>query len=155
MELAQRYTISDSTKNAYDSNDNKLIHPGEKVYLHKSSNYLKETHTATIVSESNYKVEKIIAAVYAYQVDNGGEWSKIQLDLVEVFTENDPCDTWEITDCAIKAVLECCEGKLPKRAFIPNDAGDKRRMHQSTEAVLYGQFIPFPSSPVFPSMFCP
>jgi len=66
------------------------------------------------------KGKKITAAVYAYQVDNDGEWGEIQFDLVEksawveVFAENDPCDTWEITDCAINAVLECCEGKLPK-----------------------------------------
>ncbi len=71
------------------------------------------------------KGKKITAAVYAYQVDNDGEWGEIQFDLVEksawveVFAENDPCDTWEITDCAINAVLECDEGKLPKRAFIP------------------------------------
>ncbi len=71
------------------------------------------------------KGKKTTAAVYAYQVDNDGEWGEIQFDLVEksawveVFAENDPCDTWEITDCAINAVLECCEGKLPKRAFIP------------------------------------
>lgn len=71
------------------------------------------------------KGKKITAAVCAYQVDNGGEWGEIRFDLVEksawveVFAENDPCDTWEITDCAISAVLECGEGKLPKRAFTP------------------------------------
>lgn len=71
------------------------------------------------------KGKKITAAVYAYQVDNGGEWGEIQFDLVgksawvEVFAENDPCDSWKITDCAINAVLKCDEGKLLKRAFIP------------------------------------
>lgn len=71
------------------------------------------------------KGQKITAAVYAYQVDNDGEWGEIQFDLVEksawveVFAENDPCDSWKITDCAINAVLEYDEGTLPKKAFIP------------------------------------
>ena len=71
------------------------------------------------------KGKKITAAIYAYQVDNDGEWGEIQFDLVEksawveAFAENDPCDTWKITDCAINAVLGCDEGKLPKRAFFP------------------------------------
>lgn len=69
------------------------------------------------------KGKKIIAAAYAYQVDNGGEWGEIQFDLkkgtawVETFAENDPCDTWEITDAAIQAVLE--DGKkLHKNKLI-------------------------------------
>ncbi|MBR4331389.1 MAG: hypothetical protein IKP72_01785 [Clostridia bacterium] len=55
--------------------------------------------------------KKITAAVYAYQVDNSGEWGEIQFDLkertawVETFAENDPCDTWEITDAVIHVVL--------------------------------------------------
>ena len=49
------------------------------------------------------KGQKITAAVYAYQVDNGGEWGEIQFNLVEksawveVFADNDSCDSWEIT----------------------------------------------------------
>ncbi len=58
VEPAQRYTISGSTKNAYNSDDNKLIHPGEKVYLRKSgNNNLTGTGTVTIVSGSSYTVE--------------------------------------------------------------------------------------------------
>lgn len=69
--------------------------------------------------------KKITAAAYAYQVDNGGAWGEIQFDLkkrsarVETFAENDPCDTWEITDAAIQAVLSCAAGKLPKTILIP------------------------------------
>ena len=69
--------------------------------------------------------KKITAAVYAYQVDNGGEWGEIQFDLekgtawVETFAENDPCDTWEITDVAIQAIMKTNFGKLPKGALIP------------------------------------
>ena len=69
--------------------------------------------------------KKITAAVYAYQVDNGGEWGVLRFDLkektawVETFAENDPCDTWEITDAAIQAILERKEDKLPKKALTP------------------------------------
>ena len=69
--------------------------------------------------------KKITAAVYAYQVDNGGEWGEIQFDLkekttwVENFAENDPCDTWEITDAAISAVLVYKREKMPKMELIP------------------------------------
>lgn len=67
----------------------------------------------------------ITAAVYEYRVDNGGAWGEIQFDLiektawVEVFAEKDLCDTWEITDYAINAVLECNHDKLPKKAPMP------------------------------------
>lgn len=58
VEPAQRYTISASTKNAYASDDNKLIHPGEKVYLRGYNNYnLKSTGTVTAVSGTSYTVE--------------------------------------------------------------------------------------------------
>ncbi|MBR3764878.1 MAG: HlyD family efflux transporter periplasmic adaptor subunit [Clostridia bacterium] len=58
VEPAQRYTISGSTKSAYDADDNKLIHPGEKVYLRSYNNYtLKSTGTVTIVSGTSYTVE--------------------------------------------------------------------------------------------------
>ena len=69
--------------------------------------------------------KKITAAVYAYQVDNDGDWGEIQFDLekgtawVETFAENDPCDTWEITDAAIQAILSCEKGNLPKSSLIP------------------------------------
>lgn len=69
--------------------------------------------------------KKITAAVYAYQVDNGGEWGEIQFDLekgtawVEIFAGNDPYDTWEITDVAIRTVLSCGEGKWQKNILIP------------------------------------
>ena len=55
--------------------------------------------------------KKIAAAAYAYQVDNGGAWGEIQFDLekgtawVETFAENDPYDTWEITDAAIQEIV--------------------------------------------------
>ncbi len=67
--------------------------------------------------------KKITATVYAYQVDNGGEWGEIQLDLkektalVEKFAENDPCDTWEITDVVIQAILSNSIEKLPRKVF--------------------------------------
>ncbi len=69
--------------------------------------------------------KKITAAAYAYQLDNGGAWGEIQFDLekgtawVETFAENDPCDTWQITDEAITAVLACNADKMPKKMLIP------------------------------------
>ena len=69
--------------------------------------------------------KKITAAVYAYQVDNGGVWGEIQFDLekrtawVEAFAENDPCDTWEITDNAIHTLLDERIKKLPRKLMIP------------------------------------
>ena len=69
--------------------------------------------------------KKITAAVYAYQVDNGGTWGEIQFDLekktawVETFAENDPCDTWEITDAAIQTILSCETERIPKSILIP------------------------------------
>lgn len=58
VEPAQRYTIAGSTKNAYDSDDNRLIHPGEKVYLRSYNNYnIKSTGTVTLVSGTSYTVE--------------------------------------------------------------------------------------------------
>ena len=68
--------------------------------------------------------KKTTAAVYAYQVDNGGEWGEIQFDLekgtawVETFAENDPCDNWEITDVAIHEVMGNVGDKFPKKKFI-------------------------------------
>ena len=58
VEPIQRYTVSASTKNAYSSDDNKLIHAGEKVYLRSTENYnVKSSGTVTIVSGTSYTVE--------------------------------------------------------------------------------------------------
>ena len=58
VEPAQRYTISASTKRAYDADDNKRIHAGETVYLQSSSNTKDvTTGTVTAVASSNYTVE--------------------------------------------------------------------------------------------------
>ena len=69
--------------------------------------------------------KKITAAVYAYQVDNGGEWGEIQFDFgkgtawVETFAENDPWDAWEITDAAIRVVLANNIEKPSKSMLLP------------------------------------
>ena len=69
--------------------------------------------------------KKITAAGYAYQVDNSGDWGEIRFDLekgtvwAKTFAGNDPCDTWEITDAAIGAVLACNKKKLPQMGIIP------------------------------------
>lgn len=69
--------------------------------------------------------KKITAAVYAYQVDDGGTCGEIQFDLEKVtawvkeFAENDFCDTWEITDAVIQAILSCDEERLEKKILIP------------------------------------
>ena len=74
--------------------------------------------------------KKITAAVYAYQVDNGGDWGEIQFDLnektawVETFAENDPCDTWEVTDAAIRVILTNNIEKLPK-SMLFSHAGEE------------------------------
>lgn len=58
VEPAQRYTIAGSTNSAYGTDDTKLIHAGEKVYLRGANNYnLKGTGTVTIVSGNSYTVE--------------------------------------------------------------------------------------------------
>ena len=33
--------------------------------------------------------------------------------------ENDPCDTWEITDATIRVILSSKVGKIPKSILIP------------------------------------
>lgn len=74
--------------------------------------------------------KKITAAVYAYQVDNGGDWGEIQFDLnektawVETFAENDPCDTWEVTDAAIRVILANNIEKLSK-SMLFSHAGEE------------------------------
>ncbi len=87
---------------------------------------LGQLHCVQIRQESvRREGKKITAAVYGYQVDNGGEWGEIRFDLtektawVETFAEKDPCDTWAVTEAAIQAVLECDEEKLPKKMMIP------------------------------------
>lgn len=88
--------------------------------------------------------KKITAAVYAYQVDNGGAWGEIQFDLenetawVEAFAENDPCDTWEITDAAIQAILSWKAGKIPKNLLIPC----KINVHNGMSLLLPLFFLP-------------
>ena len=69
--------------------------------------------------------KRTITAVYAYQVDNGGDWGEIQFNMEagtaweETFAENDLCDTLDVTDVAIRSVLECDRDKLPKKMLIP------------------------------------
>ena len=89
---------------------------------------LGQLHCVRIRQESVQRIgKKITAAVYAYQVDNDGEWGSIQFDLqektawVETFAEHDLRDTWTVTDAAIQAVLESDNGKLPKKMLIPVD----------------------------------
>ncbi len=74
--------------------------------------------------------KKITAAVYTYQVDNGGELGEIRFDLkektawVEKFAENDPCDTWEVTDAAIRVILANNIEKPPK-SMLFSHAGEE------------------------------
>ena len=69
--------------------------------------------------------KKITAAVYAYQVDNGGAWGEIQFDLekgtawVETFAENDPCNTWGVTDISIQTILSYRMKKYPRLILFP------------------------------------
>ncbi len=86
----------------------------------------RQLHCVEIRQKSVHREGKTItAAVYEYLVDNDGEWGEIQFDLVErtawveEFAEKDLCDTWEITDYAIDAVLRCENEILPKKALIP------------------------------------
>ena len=85
-----------------------------------------QLHCVEIRQKSVHREDKTItAAVYEYLVDNDGEWGEIQFDLVEKtarveeFAEKDLCDTWEITDYAINAVLEYDGENPPKKALIP------------------------------------
>lgn len=58
VEPALRYTISASTRNAYSSEANKIIHPGETVYLRATENtQLTGTGRVTTVSGNSYTVE--------------------------------------------------------------------------------------------------
>lgn len=60
IEPARQYTVSASTKNAYDAEKNKTIHPGESVYLKSVSNS-KNTGTGivTSVSGTSFNIEMI------------------------------------------------------------------------------------------------
>ncbi|MDO5435758.1 MAG: biotin/lipoyl-binding protein [Clostridia bacterium] len=58
IEPAVAYTISASTRNAYDSRETKIIHPGEKVYLRSTSTLTNVgTGTVTQVSGSSFTVD--------------------------------------------------------------------------------------------------
>lgn len=60
VEPACTYTISASTKNAYDKEENRIVHPGETVYLRA---YLDQKRTGTglitIIDGSSYTVEVV------------------------------------------------------------------------------------------------
>lgn len=58
VEPASEYVISASTTNAYDSNANRMIHVGEKVYLTSVNNYSRTGEgIVTSVTGENYTVE--------------------------------------------------------------------------------------------------
>ena len=58
VELDRKYTISASTRNIYSSEENKIIHPGETVYLRAAENaQLTGIGRVTTVSGSDYTVE--------------------------------------------------------------------------------------------------
>ena len=58
VEPAVRFTISASTRNAYDAEENKTIHPGEKVYLRGNSTLTHVgTGVVTQVSGSSFTVD--------------------------------------------------------------------------------------------------
>lgn len=58
VEPSIRYTIAASTKSAYDEEDNRIVHPGEMVYLRGTST-LTDTGIGTVtqVSGSSFTVE--------------------------------------------------------------------------------------------------
>lgn len=58
VEPKSEYIISASTTNAYDSNDNRMIHVGEMVYLTSVNNYSRTGEGLIIhVEDQNYVVE--------------------------------------------------------------------------------------------------
>lgn len=64
VEPALRYTISASTRNAYSSEENKIIHPGETVYLRATENVqLTGTGRVTTVSGTSYTVEVLTGSL--------------------------------------------------------------------------------------------
>lgn len=60
MEPAYTYTISASTRNAYDAEENRLVHPGESVYLRSNQNSKRTgLGVVTVVDGSSFTVEVI------------------------------------------------------------------------------------------------
>ncbi len=57
VEPAVRYTAAATTKGAYNKEENKIVHAGEKVWLHNSENGHKGSGQITAVSEEGYTVE--------------------------------------------------------------------------------------------------
>lgn len=79
-----QYTVSASTKNAYDAEANRLIHPGEKVYLRSVENTKKTGQgQVTTVSGTSYTVEVTTGAfdtdesVYVYRQSDLAAASRI------------------------------------------------------------------------------
>ena len=69
------------------------------------------------------------AAVYEYQVDESGAWGRIEADLeantfeVTEFAENDPANTWAVTDVAIDYIREQGCRKQGKEVLLPAEKG--------------------------------
>lgn len=65
------------------------------------------------------------AAVYEYQIDESGAWGRIEADLeantfeVTEFAENDPANTWSVTDVAIDYIREFGCKKQGKEVLLP------------------------------------
>lgn len=83
-------------------------------------------HCVEIRQKSIQRENKTIAAaVYEYRVDNDGYWGEIQFDLVkktawvEIFAENDPANTWTVTDAAIDYIREYGCRKQGKVMLLP------------------------------------
>lgn len=84
IEPSARYTVSASTKNAYDNEANRIIHPGETVYL-RSMVTVSNTGkgTVTSVTGSNYTIELTESAfssgenVYVFRDPSYGIMSRI------------------------------------------------------------------------------
>ena len=66
VEPAIRYTVSASTRNAYDDEENRIIHPGETVYLRGTST-LTDTGIGTVtqVNGSSFTVEIVSGSFIA------------------------------------------------------------------------------------------
>ena len=69
------------------------------------------------------------AAVYEYQVDESGAWGRIEADIeansfeVTEFAENDPANTWAVTDVAIDYIREQGCRKQGKEVLFPAEKG--------------------------------
>ncbi len=84
LEPACEYTISASTRNAYDLEENKIIHPGEEVYIKGLTGDKNEgTGLVTAVSGTSYTVEVVTGtfenseSVYIYRSAEHETTSKI------------------------------------------------------------------------------